>query len=126
MVIKKELPPKYSQQMLETKSRIDHEIDIIKTIRQAKPLFLPQYYIPINKKNYFSQTLFIDHIESQTLSELMHSQGDKLSLLTKLYIMYSIAQSLRFLRDNKIVHLDLKPNNILLHPKMLIKLIDFG
>ena len=49
-----------------------------------------------------------------------------MSLATKLYIMFSIAQSIRSLREYRIVHLDLKPSNILMHYKMLIKLIDFG
>lgn len=40
--------------------------------------------------------------------------------------MGQVAQSLRFLRLNKIIHLDLKPDNILLSKNFSIKLIDFG
>jgi serine/threonine protein kinase len=33
--------------------------------------------------------------------------------MTKLFFLYEIIIALRFLRDNKIAHLDLKPQNIL-------------
>lgn len=36
-----------------------------------------------------------------------------------------IAQGIKFLKDNKIQHLDLKPMNILMTPG-IVKLIDFG
>ena len=41
-------------------------------------------------------------------------------------IFFSLGQSLRYLRDYKIVHLDLKPTNVMLYCNLLIKLIDFG
>jgi len=40
--------------------------------------------------------------------------------------MFSIIQSLRYIRDFKIVHLDVKPSNIMIYCNLLIKLIDFG
>ncbi len=49
-----------------------------------------------------------------------------MSYQTKLYFGYIIAQSLRYLTEYKIVHLDLKPSNIMLSKLMIIKLIDFG
>jgi serine/threonine protein kinase len=39
--------------------------------------------------------------------------------------MFSLAQALRCLQEYRVVHLDLKPANILMQ-KMMIKLIDFG
>jgi serine/threonine protein kinase len=49
-----------------------------------------------------------------------------MSLQTKLHFMFSVAQALRYLRDYGIVHLDLKPENVMTYCNMLIKLIDFG
>ena len=40
--------------------------------------------------------------------------------------MFSVCQGLRYLRDFDIVHLDLKPNNIMTYINPYIKLIDFG
>jgi serine/threonine protein kinase len=40
--------------------------------------------------------------------------------------MSQIAQGLRFLHINKIVHLDMKPENVLFLKGFVIKIIDFG
>ncbi len=37
-----------------------------------------------------------------------------------------IMQSLRFLSSYDIAHMDLKPSNIIVAKRMMIKLIDFG
>ncbi len=53
---------------------------------------------------------------------------------TKLFFLFMVIVALRFLRDNSIVHIDLKPENLLMKivgdgkqsVHYLIKLIDFG
>lgn len=53
---------------------------------------------------------------------------------TKLFFLFEVVIALRFLRDNGIVHIDLKPENVLVkivgdakqNVHYLIKLIDFG
>ena len=53
---------------------------------------------------------------------------------TKLFFMFMVVIALRFLRDNSIVHIDLKPENVLIKivgdsrqiVHYLVKLIDFG
>jgi serine/threonine protein kinase len=56
----------------------------------------------------------------------MGNNINSMSLRTKLILIFSIIQALRFLRDQRIVHLDLKPNNIMIYHNLLVKLIDFG
>lgn len=54
--------------------------------------------------------------------------------MTKIFLLYEIIVALRFLRDHSIVHIDLKPQNILIKivgdarqsVHYLVKLIDFG
>jgi serine/threonine protein kinase len=55
--------------------------------------------------------------------------------MTKTFFLYEIITALRFLRDHNIVHIDLKPQNILMkivtdnlnqQNHFLIKIIDFG
>jgi protein-serine/threonine kinase len=48
------------------------------------------------------------------------------SLLTKLYLLCQVVQGLRFLRDNNIVHMDIKPQNVLVGKGLLLRLTDFG
>lgn len=68
----------------------------------------------------------MDFIPFKNLKEYLRSNTNTISMLTKLYLIFSITQSLRYIRDYRIVHLDLKPNNIMIYCNLLIKLIDFG
>jgi serine/threonine protein kinase len=58
-----------------------------------------------------------------------------MSMMTKTFFLFEIVVALRFLRDNSVVHVDLKPQNLLLkvvtdsvmqQQHFLVKLIDFG
>lgn len=68
----------------------------------------------------------VDFINYPTLSDYITKNKDSLSYQTKIYLGYIIAQGLRYLQEYQIAHLDLKPSNIMLYKKMMIKLIDFG
>jgi len=68
----------------------------------------------------------MDFIPFKTLRDYLKSNRDSMSLITKIYLILSITQSLRYIRDFRIVHLDLKPSNIMIFCNLLIKLIDFG
>ena len=60
------------------------------------------------------------------LSIFISKKNDTLSIKTKLYVMTNAMQSLRLLHEKQVVHLDFTPNNILVCPSYLTKLIDFG
>jgi hypothetical protein len=103
-----------------------HEINILKRIKNGSSIFLPKYYIIINKANPHSNCVVMDLISSKNLKEFMSASSQSITLLTKLFLIFAIIQALRYIRDYSIVHLDLKPNNIMIYCNMLIKLIDFG
>lgn len=60
------------------------------------------------------------------LVEYFNCHRSSISLFTKMYILFMIVQGVRFLKQNAIVHLDLKPNNIMISKLMMIKIIDYG
>ena len=43
-----------------------------------------------------------------------------------MYILFMIVQGARYLKQSNIVHLDLKPNNIMISKSLMIKIIDYG
>jgi serine/threonine protein kinase len=114
------------QEKKDKKGRVEHEMDILNIMVGARPIFLPKYYIPVNKNVIFPKSLLMDYIPTKTLAEFLKSYDASLSLQTKLSYMFSIAQSMRYLREFNVVHLDLKPSNILMYHNMLVKIIDFG
>lgn len=68
----------------------------------------------------------MDYVPFPTLKEYMHLGKHSISLQTKLLLLISLLQGLRSLGRYDVVHLDLKPNNVMLNPNLQIKLLDFG
>ena len=63
---------------------------------------------------------------SQPLSNYLEIFNHTLSLNSKAFLLVNIANSLRFINDYQVVHMDLGLNNILVYRDYLVKLIDFG
>ncbi len=55
---------------------------------------------------------------------LLHKQT--LSFWTKIFLIKNILNGLRFITGYRIIHLDLKPNNIIVINDLLTKIIDFS
>jgi serine/threonine protein kinase len=89
-------------------------------------VFLPKYYINVERNADSEHQLMCDYIPFPTLADYTTKNRDTLSYQTKIYLGYIIAQGLRYLQEYQIAHLDLKPSNIMLFKRMMIKLIDFG
>lgn len=58
-------------------------------------------------------SLYLEYYPFKSLDHFKNVYGYTMSLNTKLYILYQVAQAIKFLKDNQIYHLDLKPGNIL-------------
>ena len=68
----------------------------------------------------------VDYLNHPTLAEYISKNKETMSYQTKIYLGYIIAQSLRYLQEYHIAHLDLKPANIMVCKQLMVKLIDFG
>jgi len=67
-----------------------------------------------------------EFLPCQTLDKLFEACGNKFPLkLTKLY-MAELAYALVYLNKKKVVHRDLKPQNIMIGPKFHLRICDFG
>jgi serine/threonine protein kinase len=62
----------------------------------------------------------------KSLDSYVKSNKITMSFLTKLYLLCQVIQGLRFLRDNNIVHMDMKPQNVLVGKGLLLRLTNFG
>jgi serine/threonine-protein kinase len=69
----------------------------------------------------------MEYIPGVTLREYLLSQRNKkLSLKESLPILRQIADALDFAHGEKIIHRDIKPNNIMVMPRGKVQVIDFG
>ena len=64
--------------------------------------------------------------KTMTLKQYMEYHSTTMQIKSKMLLLSNIANGLRFLKKNGVVHLDLNVNNILVTQNLLTKLIDFG
>lgn len=78
------------------------------------------------KQPEYQDMLFMDSCKHRSIDSLLKSQETFLSPLNRLFLVYSAAQALRFIHKHSIIHLDIKPANILVGRNFLLRLTDFG
>jgi serine/threonine protein kinase len=69
--------------------------------------------------------LVMEFIEGTNLRSLLNKKK-KLSLETTCGYILAIAEGVQYLHERSIIHLDLKPDNIMITPGQDIKILDFG
>ncbi len=72
------------------------------------------------------EIILMDFIMGSTLKSYVETNSSSISFWTKLFLIKNVLNGLKFLKDYKIVHLDLKPANILVSHDLLTKIIDYG
>ncbi|XP_039306923.1 titin isoform X3 [Solenopsis invicta] len=111
--------------IIKTKVReqVREEIEIMNTLRHPKLLLLAAAY-----ESPRETVLIMEYISGGELFERVVADDFTLTERDSILFMRQICQGVEYMHQNKIVHLDLKPENIMCHTRTShrIKLIDFG
>lgn len=70
--------------------------------------------------------LIMDYLRGDNLDVYVDNSSEVLSFWSKVFLVRNIVNGLRFILGYKIVHLDLKPSNIIVISDLLTKIIDFS
>lgn len=87
--------------------------------------FIPKYY-RMESALDVEDTLMMEYLNGEELDFYVMKHHVTISLQTKLYLLLNVVHGLRFLANYKVVHLDLKPINIMVCRNLITKIIDYG
>lgn len=74
-----------------------------------------------------SAYLVMEYVDGLTLAELLaRVEGGTLTSDECSYLVQSVAKALQFAHENGVLHLDIKPSNIMINHAGTVKLCDFG
>ncbi|XP_036144946.1 uncharacterized protein LOC105834071 [Monomorium pharaonis] len=105
------------------REQVREEIKIMNTLRHPKLLLLAAAY-----ESPRETVLIMEYISGGELFERVVADDFTLTERDSILFMRQICQGVEYMHQNKIVHLDLKPENIMCRTRTShqIKLIDFG
>ena len=107
----------------ENKIQIPRILNEIKIHRMLKHKYICQFIHSF--ENQKTINIILEHCENGTLYSLLEKRG-LLKEVEVRYMMYQLAQALLYLKRKKIVHRDIKVDNIFLDKDYTVKLGDFG
>nr|XP_046259377.1 serine/threonine-protein kinase pakE isoform X2 [Scatophagus argus] len=101
-------------------SRLQEEVELLKTLRHNNIVgfmgtSLHQHVVSI----------FMEYIPGGSIASILHRFGPLPERVLSLYT-HQILKGVAYLHLNRVIHRDLKGNNVMLMPTGVIKLIDFG
>ena len=70
--------------------------------------------------------IIMEYVEGKTLAQIMRESDEPLSLDAVAAVFSSVAQALSTAHECGILHLDIKPDNVLINAKGQVKVTDFG
>ena len=70
--------------------------------------------------------LIMEYVEGMTLTELLRDHDDRLTLDVVAAVFDAVAHALEVAHENGVLHLDIKPDNILINASGRVKVTDFG
>ncbi|XP_028991706.1 uncharacterized protein map3k19 isoform X2 [Betta splendens] len=101
-------------------NRLQEEVELLKALRHANIVgflgtSLHQHVVSI----------FMEYIPGGSIASILHRFGPLPERVLALYT-HQIVEGVAYLHLNRVIHRDLKGNNVMLMPTGVIKLIDFG
>lgn len=70
--------------------------------------------------------IIMEHIDGASVAELMRTAAGPLTLDEAAAVVEAVADALEFAHDNGVLHLDIKPDNVLVTRDGRVKVADFG
>lgn len=70
--------------------------------------------------------LIMEYVDGITLSELLDRFDDRLTLDIVAAVFSAVSHALEVAHDNQVLHLDIKPDNVLINRQGQVKVTDFG
>ena len=68
----------------------------------------------------------MEYIQGDELDFFVMTRQETISLWTKMCILLNIVHGLRYLTSYEVVHLDIKPINVIVYKQLMTKIIDYG
>ncbi|KAJ8351604.1 hypothetical protein SKAU_G00230800 [Synaphobranchus kaupii] len=100
--------------------RLQDEVDLLKTLRHINIVGFLGTTLQDNVVN-----IFMEYIPGGSIASIIHRFGPLPERVLALYTR-QIVEGVAFLHKNRVIHRDLKGNNVMLMPTGIVKLIDFG
>uniref|UniRef100_A0A8C3A9Q0 Mitogen-activated protein kinase kinase kinase 19 n=1 Tax=Cyclopterus lumpus TaxID=8103 RepID=A0A8C3A9Q0_CYCLU len=101
-------------------SHLQGEVELLKTLRHAN-------IVGFLGTSLFQHvvSIFMEYIPGGSIASILHRFGPLPERVLALYT-HQILEGVAYLHLNRVIHRDLKGNNVMLMPTGVIKLIDFG
>ncbi|CAK81156.1 unnamed protein product (macronuclear) [Paramecium tetraurelia] len=123
--------------------KIKQEAEIIQVLsnqgpniqRENQPHYLQKYFQFSGCCPYIAQfysvsdrpdVLLMERYYHSSLDYLKSKKSEVLSLSSRIFISHNVAMGLRYIHNYGIIHMDIKPANILISKTMMAKITDFG
>ncbi|XP_054134157.1 mitogen-activated protein kinase kinase kinase 19 [Melozone crissalis] len=100
--------------------KFHEEVDLLKTLKHVN---IVTYLGTCLEDNILS--IFMEFVPGGSISSILNRFGPLPEVVLRKYTK-QILQGVAYLHDNRVVHRDIKGNNVMLVPTGVIKLIDFG
>lgn len=70
--------------------------------------------------------LIMEYVDGITLSQLMDEHGDQITPDVVAAVFAGVSHALEVAHDNQVLHLDIKPDNVMINHQGQVKVTDFG